>query len=87
MAGGAGNDIIRGGGGIDGLSGGDGNDLLDGGAGADQMAEGVQSTLISTDVARLVDAMASMAPPTSATSWAGLSSTQQTQLQALAVWH
>jgi hypothetical protein len=49
--------------------------------------EGVQSSLVMADVTRLVDAMASMAPPTSATSWAGLSSTQQTQLQALGVWH
>lgn len=49
--------------------------------------EGVQSRLISADVARLVNAMAGMAPPASATSWAGLGSAQHNQLQALAVWH
>jgi Ca2+-binding RTX toxin-like protein len=49
-------------------------------------SEGVAVHLVSADVQRLVDAMAGMTPPPSATSWAGLSSTQQTQLQGLGVW-
>jgi hypothetical protein len=49
--------------------------------------EGVQSSLVMADVARLVNAMAGMAPPASATSWAGLESSQKSQLQALGVWH
>jgi hypothetical protein len=45
-------------------------------------SEGVAAHLVSADVQRLVDAMAGMTPPSSATSWAGLSSTQQNQLQS-----
>ncbi|GAA4336703.1 hypothetical protein GCM10023165_14150 [Variovorax defluvii] len=49
-------------------------------------ADGTSRTLSSADVDLLVSAMASMAPPTGATSWAALGSQQQSQLQALAVW-
>jgi Ca2+-binding RTX toxin-like protein len=43
-------------------------------------------TLLDTKVAQLVDAMASMAPPTGATSWSQLTASQQAQLNALGAW-
>jgi len=43
-------------------------------------------TLLDTHVAQLVDAMASMAPTTAATSWSQLTASQQAQLQALGAW-
>jgi len=43
-------------------------------------------TLLDTQVAQLVDAMASMAPPTGATSWSQLTASQQAQLNALGAW-
>ncbi|WP_143694902.1 calcium-binding protein, partial [Variovorax sp. JS1663] len=49
-------------------------------------ADGTSRTLASTDVELLVNAMASMAPASGATSWAALTSQQQQQLQTLGVW-
>ena len=49
-------------------------------------SEGVSVQLLGADVQRLVDAMAGMTPPTGATSWDGLATTQRQQLQALGVW-
>jgi Ca2+-binding RTX toxin-like protein len=43
-------------------------------------------TLLDTQVAQLVDAMASMPPPSGATSWSQLSASQQAQLNALGAW-
>jgi hypothetical protein len=43
-------------------------------------------TLAHTQVAQLVQAMASMAPPAGATSWSQLTASQQAQLNALGAW-
>jgi hypothetical protein len=43
-------------------------------------------TLLDTQVAQLVAVMASMPPPTGATSWSQLTASQQAQLNALGAW-
>lgn len=49
--------------------------------------EGLQRTLGNANVDQLVQAMAQMAPPTGATSWAALSTAQQSHLQFLGGWN
>jgi Ca2+-binding RTX toxin-like protein len=48
--------------------------------------EGVKNALINTDVQRLVDAMAGITPPASATSWAGSGLSSAQQIQLMGVW-
>ena len=43
-------------------------------------------SLSAAGLEQLVNAMASMTPPTGATSWGSLSTSQQNQLNGLGVW-